>query len=207
MQVVDQVREEFDMAKKAQWILIAGALAALLIPTSAFAKGPFEMVTASGPDWFGEIEITDAETLEALGVVSFMDADRPVPSPRSLGRGYLLTRGYFSGEGDAKRFTPFDRVMVFPGSPGYVYYIEIVNGSGPMDGKWYRLTEAGQAALLGALEAAGVPFASSRALSPVPAPAADPTAWLVPALTALVGATAGWIVGRSRSERPATSPA
>ncbi len=176
------------------------ALSALLVPIAAYAKGPFEMVTIAGPDWFGEIEITDPGALKAFDMLAFMDADHPLASPAQLSGGYLVTRGYFSGEGEAERFTPFDRLMVFPGSPGYVYYIEIVNGSGPMDGRWYRLSPGGQTALLGARESAGVRLASSRALNPIPAPASDPTRWLIPGLTAAVGIAAGWMLGRGRSQ-------
>lgn len=195
------------MSNRTKWLMTAAALAVLLAPLPAAAKGSFEVITVSGPDWFGEIEITDPQTLASLDMAAFMEIQQPVASPEQLGGGYLLTRGYFSGEGDAQRFTPFDRVIAFPGSPGYVYYLEIVNGSGPMDGRWYRMTESGQAALLGALEAAGVQLGSSRALNPIPAAALDPTPWLVPALTALVGAAAGWMAGRRRSRSPAPSPA
>lgn len=194
------------MAKRIRPLMLVATLAALLIPASAAAKGSFSMVAVSGPDWFGEIEITDPQVLADFDMVAFMDIDHPLASPERLGAGYLLTRGYLSGEGDPARFKPFDRVMAFPGSPGYVYYIEIVNGSSPMDGKWYRLTETGQSALLGALEAAGVRLGPSRALSSSPAPAADPARWVVPALAALVGAAAGWIVGRGRSSEFAPHP-
>lgn len=191
------------MSKKTKWLLAVAALAALLVPLPAAAKGSFQMITVSGPDWFGEIEITDPDTLADLDMAAFMDIQNPAASPEQLGGGYLLTRGYFSGEGEAQRFTPFDRVIAFPGSPGYVYYLEIVNGSGPMDGRWYRMSEAGQAALLGALEAAGVRLGSSRALNPIPAPAGDPTPWLMPTLAGLVGAAAGWIAGRGPRRAPA----
>lgn len=178
-------------------LLLAASLVAVLIPVSAAAKGAFTTATVSGPDWFGEIEITDPEVMASLGMVEFMDLNHPIAGPEQLGVGYLLTRGY----DDQGSFLPYDRVMVFPAEPGYVYYLETVNGSGSMDGRWYRMTGTGQAALLGELEAQGVRLSSSRAPAEMPAPATDPAQWAIPLLTTVVGLAAGWILGRGQLVR------
>lgn len=185
-------------------LLSTALLVCLLFPAGAAAKGPFTMVTVAGPDWFGEIEITDPESLSALSMDEFMEFDQQVSSPQQLSGAYLLTRGYLSDE--SRQFAPFDRVLFFPGSPGYVYYLETVNGSGPFDGHWYRATGAGQAALLGTLEAHGVQLNSARALSQPAAPPADPAQWLIPALTALAGIAAGWVLGSGRSRQGMVEP-
>jgi hypothetical protein len=178
------------------------AVAALLIPGKVAAKAEISMVTAAGPDWYGEIEITDPETLIKLDLGVFLDLENPVLLSSGLGKGYLITRGYLDGDA----FIPFDRLMFFPGTPGYAYYLEIVNGSGPMDGNWYQATEAGQTALLGALEAAGVSL-SARPISASSPPtgaagSSGAPGFVAAGLTALVGGVVGWLAARMRSRKP-----
>lgn len=191
------------MMKVHRRLLLAASLAAILLPVSAAAKGSFTMATVSGPDWFGEIEITDPEVMAKLDMVAFMDMNHPIASPELLSVGYLLTRGY----DDQGKFLPYDRIVVFPAAPGYVYYLETVNGSGSMDGRWYRMTGTGQAALLGELEAQGVRLSSWRAPAELSAPAADPAQWAIPLLTTVVGLAAGWILGRGQLDRLAARAA
>jgi len=131
-------------------LIVAAIAGALTLPASA--KGGFEIVTISGPDWYGEIEITDADLLPSLDMNHFMNLDHPIAAPAQVGRGYLLTRGYVEG---SERHM-FDRIVYFPGSLGYAYYLEIVNGAGPMDGNWYTVTEDGKQALAAGLARHGV---------------------------------------------------
>jgi hypothetical protein len=133
---------------KMRMTLLAGvlALAAFLPLERVGAKNPPDRIVIVGPDWFGEIEVTDPEALQALGPSVFEEFDRPAESMDSLQRGYLLTRG-FVHDGV---FHPWDRVIYFAdpsGSRGLVYYLEIVDGFGPNDGKWYYVSEQGEAAI------------------------------------------------------------
>jgi hypothetical protein len=110
------------------------------------AKGPPDRIVIVGPDWFGEIEVTDPEALQALGPSVFEEFDSPADSMDSLQRGYLLTRGFIHDD----VFHPWDRVIYFAdpsGGRGLVYYLEIVDGFGPNDGKWYYVSEQGEAAI------------------------------------------------------------
>lgn len=135
------------------WIsLILAAAAALSFASVISSKGAPTEVQVLGPDWYGEIIVTEPDLLADLGMAALEDVDRPLAGPVSPGTGYLLNRGYRE-EGT---FIPFDRVMYYTdpsGGPGFVYYLEIVNGSGPYDGHWYRATEAGGEAMSTVLEA------------------------------------------------------
>lgn len=137
--------------KPIRLLLVVTAVAAILAVPAA-AKEGFNIVTVAGPDWRGEIEITDPELLASLDMSHFLNLDRPIDAPAQVGRGYLVTRGYVEG---AERHM-FDRIVYFPGSPSYAYYLEIVNGAGPMDGNWYTVSEQGDGALAVALQKHGV---------------------------------------------------
>ncbi len=81
-----------------------------------------------------------------------MNLDRPIDAPAQVGRGYLITLGYVEG---SERHM-FDRIVYFPGSPGYAYYLEIVNGAGPMHGNWYTVSDDGEQALAAGIAKHGV---------------------------------------------------
>jgi hypothetical protein len=175
-------------------LIVAALTAGLTLPASA--KAYFNLVTVSGPDWFGEIELTDSEIPESLIIGGFFNPQQPINPPADLGRGYLITRGY---DENGERYM-FDRMMYFPGAPGYVYYLEIIDGSGPYDGHWFAVEEKEGEALLSALSAEGARLPTEFTLvGPDPVP--EPTD-LIPALgiglTALVGAMAGWILRAAR---------
>ena len=133
-------------------LMIISVLIAAAMSTPAFAKSEFNLVTVAGPDWFGDIEITGSDIPTSLVLGGVFDPQRPLTPPEGLDRGYLITRGY---EEDGERVM-FDRMLYFPGQPGYVYYLEIINGSGPYDGHWFRVTEGEGELLLSALEKGGV---------------------------------------------------
>lgn len=120
----------------------------------AAAKGMVEQVLISGPDWFGELVINDPQLLPDLSPAMLEDMNSRVEFVQGIGRGYLLARGFFhQGE-----FKVFDRVMYFPRpapAPGLVYYLEINNGFGPYDGRWFLATEAGDRAMTQILAAQG----------------------------------------------------
>lgn len=118
-----------------------------------------------------------------------------------------IARGF---DGENGQPITFDEVLYAldpEGGPGYVYYLGIVNGSGPSDGNWYRASEAGHRSLIAALEGAGVSPAGYPA-TPPPArpefPDGIPAALVVGA-AALAG-TGGWVIGR-RSVSAADAPA
>jgi len=170
--------------------VVAALAAALSLPASA--KANFNLVTVSGPDWFGEIELMGSEIPESLIVGGFFDPQQPINPPANLGRGYLITRGY---DDDRERYL-FDRMMYFPGAPGYVYYLEIVDGSGPYDGRWFAVEEGEGEALMSALAAEGVHFSvetAAQRLEVVPEPP-DLMSALGIGLAALVGGLAGWVL-------------
>jgi hypothetical protein len=118
--------------------------------------------------------------------------DVQVSPPEEPGEGYVLIRYYRQDERpeqgierpdaeltplDEIRFQAalgyraFDEVRYYPGpAGGLVHYLRIVNGAGPYDGKWYRATPAGDAAMRALLasngvdlEAPGTPAAGDRA--------------------------------------------
>jgi hypothetical protein len=187
------------MMKKVAVLMILVLLVAAIPGGSVAAKSYIEVVTIVGPDWFGEIELTESEIPESLVLGGFFNPQQPVSPPADLGRGYLITRGY---DDDGER-RMFDRMMFFPGEPGYVYYLEIINGSGPYDGYWFTVAEGEGEALLSALSAEGIrlPADTVEINSTAPEPAPEPLD-LMPALgiglTALIGVAAGWILRAAR---------
>jgi hypothetical protein len=168
------------------------AAALLLIPIEAAAKYELTMITVAGPDWYGEIKISDPETLAQLDINAFLEFDDPVAPPGGLGEGYLVNHGYLDGE---QQFVAFTRMMFVPGSPSYVYFIELVNGASSMDGKWYRVTHAGKVALLDALRAGGAHLTIDPISGEIPQPTGV-AQYVGVGLAALVGAAAGWLMGR-----------
>ena len=98
-------------------------LALAIVRNPAMAKSEFNLITVAGPDWYGEIELADSEIPNALVYGGFFNPELQVSAPKELGRGYLITRGYDEG---GERYM-FDRLLYFPGQPGYVYYLEIID--------------------------------------------------------------------------------
>lgn len=133
---------------KAKFLVVL--LASLLITQAALAKGPPQKITISGGDLLHEIEITgDEAMLNALAMMSLEDYRTLTPdAPENIsGDGYLITRYYEVSSG---RFVAFDEVRYFPdpdGGRGYLNYVGIVNGSSEYDGKWFRPSASGEAAL------------------------------------------------------------
>jgi hypothetical protein len=180
------------MMKKSAMLMILILLATAFPSGPVAAKSYIDVVTIVGPDWFGEIELTGSEIPESLVMGGFFNPQQPISPPAGLGRGYLITRGY---DNDGHR-QMFDRMMYFPGSPGYVYYLEIIDGSGPYDGHWFSVTEDEGEALLSALRTKGARLTTDvvqRVPDPVPE-RVDLIPLIGLALTALVGGAAGWIL-------------
>jgi hypothetical protein len=167
------------------------------------AKGQPHHVTLLGPDWFGELVITDPELTSLMGLGYFIDVEQPVDEPIPAGRAYLMERTLSDVEGDP----PFDRLLYMrdpEGGLGYVYYIETVNGAGPYDGQWYRVTEDGEQALMRAFESRNVRLTlASVGDSPEPSPGIQVGSILWP-LSVVAGAVIGWWAGR-RGQAPVTS--
>jgi hypothetical protein len=117
-----------------------------------------------------------------------------------LQRGYLLTRGYMQED----VFRPWDRVLYFAdpnGGRGLIYYLEIIDGAGPSDGRWFHATAAGQAAMQEILLENGV-----RPPEQDPGVRAEPGTGLLAAgsvLLFLLGGAAGYLASRWRARRSA----
>jgi hypothetical protein len=133
-------------------LIVVGAVFGITVQ-AALAKGPPQKVTISGGDLSAEIEVTDdAGILEALGTMMLEDFDTRTPdAPEgfddSWGDGYLITRFYEDPPG---HFFPFDAVLYYPdpeGGRGYIQYLGIANGWSEYDGKWFRASAEGEAAL------------------------------------------------------------
>lgn len=133
-------------------------VSALLPARPVAAKGAFDRVTISGPGLTGELAVTAA--MLHLPFIDNLEDDRsPVAPPVNPGAGYDLIRYY--------GFRAFDHVRYYPdrqGGRGAVYYVGIVNGAGPDDGKWFPATEAGERMLLRVLTEYGAPSARSALL-------------------------------------------
>jgi hypothetical protein len=161
----------------------------------ALAKGPPDKMSITGPGLQGVAEVTDTDLIGKLGMAEFENFGREVEAPGiSQEQSYEITR-YFR-DNDGKTYHPFDHIRYYPlasGEPGYVFYIGIINGSGPYDGKWYRATLAGDNAMRRVLDSLG-----ATPPGPNSAPATTGTPWqfaLLPAVGAAL-AIVGWIVYR-----------
>jgi hypothetical protein len=133
---------------KKLWIVLA-LLALFTLVSAVGAKGEAARITITGEEIEGEIEVLDQETLALL---SFMQLEQSLLprsfAPEGLGEGYEIAR-YFQEEG-SERYFPFDRVSYHPdpdGGQGYIQYLGIVNGSSEYDGRWFRPSADGEAAL------------------------------------------------------------
>lgn len=183
-------------------LLVGAALAvASLMPAAAFGKGDFDYIAISGPGWYGDLIVSDPTDLEALDLGMLIDYKSTASISAPLGPGYLISRGYQAKDGPQI----FDRVMVFlgeEGRPGLAYYIEIVNGSGPYDGRWFHTTAEGEASMrqLIAKQAGGTAH-----LIPVEQ-AAEAGAFPFWTLAILPALAAGWLLG-NRMGRLKASPA
>ncbi len=188
-------------------VLLLILLALVWQPLSlAQAKGG-ELITVSGPAMFGPIETNNLDITLALSTTVFEDLERPIDPPTDLTFLFLVTRSYPR----ADSYEPFDQVIYVPnldGGPGAVYYLGIVNGSGPHDGKWYQASARGEAAMKRLFEENGVrldlalPGYSSE---PVEAAARfqfpfDARQSLVAVLLTLSGIGLGWVLGTRRVE-------
>ncbi len=152
-----------------RWGMLLIAAGLLLAVHPALAKGPPDKAVISGPGIAGEHAITDAATLRDLGMGTLEDFQRPLEAPTQAGAGYQIDRFFRTGS----RFFPFDRVVYYPpaaGERGLIFYagMGVVGyGASEYDGKWFRATAAGDAAMQQLLEKL-VPQAQLPATGGVP---------------------------------------
>jgi len=162
-------------------------VSALLPARPVAAKGAFDRVTISGPGLTGELAVT--ATMLHLPFIDNLEDDRsPIAPPVNPGAGYDLIRYY--------GFRAFDHVRYYPdrqGGRGAVYYVGIVNGAGPDDGKWFPATEAGERVLLRVLAEQGAPPARSGLL---PATGAESRSDAFPLLASALLGTGLLFLGR-----------
>jgi hypothetical protein len=183
--------------------LTLGALALLVVVKDpALAGGPADKVTVNGPGLKREIEITDAQDLQALSVGQLADFNNPIAAPGEIGPGYELTRYYE----DKANFIAFDHVRYHPDPAdgrGYVFYMGLLNGWSEYDGKWFHATTQGEQVLQRILAENGVRL--DQAAWPLSLPflagnVEQHAIWLV-ALTGAAILTAAWLDVRREQGR------
>ena len=130
-----------------------------LLSASALAKGPFTRIEVSGPGLGDSIQITDAESIEFLGMEGLMLYRESIPEPDVMAPSYQIVR--FGGDQafDELRYHPSAR-----GGRGYVYYEGIVDGASEFDRKWFRANVCGETVLLNRI--AGGRFSSLSHVDP-----------------------------------------
>ncbi len=133
------------------WLSIAGAL--LLGIGLAQAKGPPSKIVISGPGLLGQVEVTNAQLLQRLGMGALEDLAQGViaaPAPGvDLAERYRIDRYHTDSAGKG---WPFDRIYYYPnrsGAGGYIFYEGLTpfGGRSEYDGKWFRATAAGDGAM------------------------------------------------------------
>ena len=131
------------------WGILLLVVGVLLGASPALAKGPPDKAVIRGPGLTGEIAITDATMLSDMGLGSLEDFQSPLDAPSQTAAGYQIDRFFRSGG----TFQPFDRLVYYPpasGERGRIFYagMAVVGyGSSDYDGKWFRATAAGDAAM------------------------------------------------------------
>jgi hypothetical protein len=131
------------------WGILLLVVGVLLGVSPVLAKGPPDKAVISGPGITGEVAITDAATLADMGLGSLEDFQSPLNAPSQTAAGYQIDRFFRNGG----TFQPFDRLVYYPpasGERGRIFYagMAVVGyGSSDYDGKWFRATAAGDAAM------------------------------------------------------------
>jgi hypothetical protein len=106
-------------------------LLALLLTTTALAKGNFAFVSISGGNLKGEIRTADRNlTTDWFAFADLSASGLPAPADPPKG-GYVIIRYYIDGHRDVV----FDHLHYYPAA-GLVYYDGIGYGSSNWDGKW-----------------------------------------------------------------------
>lgn len=129
------------------YLCLIGMLLVQLHPVAA--KGQIGKVVVSGPGISDSLEIEERQTLNALLPGALEDfASGAIIVPSSVGIGYDLVR--YMDEPDGRLYA-FDQLRYFPGKAdelGTLFYVGL-NGDGlsTYQGKWYKATEKGDAAL------------------------------------------------------------
>jgi len=128
----------------------------ILLPFLSFgkvyAKGSPAMLKIKGPGISDVLEITDEELLKPFGWGEFADFDTPITAGNNTERGYIITRYVLVG---GTTMHSLDTFIYFPSSreeKSTVYYKGIVDkkfiyGGSPHDGKWFRVSAAGESAI------------------------------------------------------------
>jgi hypothetical protein len=134
------------------WLMLI-ALLVLYYAPMALAKGEvLTRITISGPGLKSTIEITDPNSLNALGSFDLL-YDWGRPNAPHVGTGFEVTRFYAVGDGGPTS----DRFRYYPmpsGRPGYIYLLD--NEDSPAPGQhWYYASVRGDATLQRLLKQAG----------------------------------------------------
>lgn len=134
------------------FVLLVSALSVM----SAAAKGTFGFIDFQIPGMFRSFRLEHPDIPMDLNMGQFENFFMAVEGPDDLGAGFLLNRGWLTEEGEAE---VWDQLLYFSnleGDLGYVYYLGLANGSSEYDGRWFQVTEKGQAALVDVLNERGV---------------------------------------------------
>jgi hypothetical protein len=191
---------------------VLGLLLAFASATLAYAKGELTQARIDVPGHMA-VYVNDHDTLDALATFGFEDTTSPTVDVEQLGLGIEITR-YMTEDGEK---IEWDRVMYFPhlgGERGYAYYIGMLDFAESSEGSWYRVSVAGEEALLAILAERGISRAElggslvhvdagneavlAQAAVQSEQPATAGVAGLA-ALTAVAGLGAGWFLGKRRS--------
>lgn len=191
-------------------VLRVGSFTLLIICSAAVAsqvaaKGPPSKLVIEGPGLQSPIEVTEAETLRALGLFEILESDslpvEAIEPPEGLGPGYILTRYYGTGDCDRVRYHADPA-----GGQGYIYDIggrcgRIMGSS--WDGQWFRVSARAEEVIQGLLAEHDVQLAGSDS---GPTRSLSWASWILPLLYVVlalsVGGLAvaiGWRVRRLKS--------
>jgi hypothetical protein len=181
------------MSTKVKFVMGLLLVLLLLVPSAVGrAKGPPQLVRISVPGRDGYIESGGSSVPPGLSMGQFENFNQEVEPPEIVFPPVIITRYY-----DTRSHVPWDQVLYYPdpaGGQGYVYYVMIFNGSSPYDGRWYRATTEGEAALSDLLTSKGItletPASAGRAAFPT-----------LPAIVLLIGLLGtGGVVLKKRVE-------
>lgn len=162
------------LALVSAWVLL------LISLTPAYAKGPPDKATISGPGLAGEITITNPTMLNELGFYSFEQVEennrRGIEAPPNVSEGYLITR-YVANPG-GKTFRAWDKLHYYPNAVdgrGVIFLDGLIGDAySEFDGRWFRASASGDAMLRKLLTEQGVQVDQ---LLPATGYAAPPIGW------------------------------
>lgn len=141
--------------------LIPILLCLLLSFEMAYAKGAPARITVKGPGISEKLDITDASLLASLGWGEFADFSAPIQERNPTEEGYVITRYVLMGGTTMRGLDTFTYYPASENEESIVYYKGIIDkkfiyGGTPQDGKWFRVSAAGEDAIQRIFDVYGV---------------------------------------------------